>query len=93
MIYAKAIEVYLKYAGYSDALSHCASDDEKSAIGYKDWRELDGLVQDFKLIEKGLTSNEFKDSLAQRLKKSIASQGHVDALKKLAFGSDDAPNI
>lgn len=56
MVTLKHIEIYKTYQGDGDGFVRCATLEEKYIMNYSEWSFIDNIIQDLKLIKKGLAS-------------------------------------
>jgi hypothetical protein len=83
MITLKHIEIYKSFQGDGDGFVRCASNEEKAVMTYKHWSLIDDFVHDLNLVNKGLTSKEYSESLNKRLKENCDNQEIINQLKQL----------
>ena len=92
MITIKQIEIYLKYNGDGDLFNRCSTIVEKSLINYKDWNQINNIIQDIYLVKKGYVSDTFIDKLNNNLVKEYESDVVIDKLMDIALHRDDSKN-
>jgi len=61
MITQAVLKVYTKYSGDGDAFSRVGTKKEREIFKDIDFYTIDDLIQDIKLINNGLASNDFKE--------------------------------
>ena len=71
MITKQKIEIYKKFNGDSDGFARVGSNAEKELMTYDDWALIDSMLQDLELIEKGLSSKDFKNQMDTKLKENF----------------------
>lgn len=84
MITIVKLKEYEEYHGYYDGFylqkvkygTNVTNDDE--------WYLIGGLIQDIRLVNKGLASKEFLDNLRKRLKENCDSDDTINQFKNLA---------
>lgn len=84
MITQDKIKIYKKYSGDIDSWARGGSKKEKLVMKDNDWYIIDVLIQDLTLVNKGLTSVTFSDSLDNRLKENCNSKEAIQALIALS---------
>lgn len=84
MITEDKIKIHVRYDGQIDRWVRSGSKNEKSLMTDDDWYVIDSLVQDLFLVKKGVVSNEFKQTLEDKLKENCDSENTITNLKKLA---------
>ncbi len=83
MITQDKIKIYKRYSGDIDSWMRSGSKKEKLVMNDDDWYIIDGLIQDFSLVEKGLASLTFNNDLNNRLKENCDSEKTIQALKAI----------
>ncbi len=83
MITQDKIKIYKKYSGDIDSWARSGSKKEKLVMNDDDWYVIDGLIQDFSLVKKGLTSLTFGNDLNNKLKEKCDSEETIEALKAI----------
>ncbi len=83
MITQDKIKIYKRYSGDVDSWARSGSKKEKLVMNDDDWYIIDGLIQDFSLVKKGLTSLTFSNDLNNRLKENCDSEETIQALKAI----------
>lgn len=84
MITQDKIKIFKKYNGDIDSWSRSGSKKEKLIMSDNDWYVIDGLIQDFSLVKKGLTALSFSDDLDYKLKENCDSEETIQALKAIS---------
>jgi len=62
------IKIFNKYGGDGDGLARGGSKAEKALFEDNSWALIDDFLQNIELIQKGLTSEEFKIKALEQLK-------------------------
>ena len=83
MISSKKIKIYSKYQGNIDDWARSVSRREYKVLSDEDWFLIEELIQNLEVIEKGLTSEDFKDKVLKKLQKSCDSLETQEKLKNL----------
>jgi len=83
MITQDKIKIYKKYSGDIDVWARSGSKKEKLVMNDNDWYIIDGLIQDFSLVEKGLASLTFNNDLNNRLWENCDSEKTIQELKEI----------
>ncbi len=81
MITKKKIEIYQQFDGNIDGWARTQHSDE---MNDSDWALIDSLVQDIRLIKKGIASNTFITANDEKLKTICDNDETIEALKALA---------
>lgn len=84
MITVNKVNIYIKYRGDIDGWSRNNSKKELSIIKDDDWYLMNSLIQDIKLLNKKLTSQEYSDKLQENLKLNCENDETINRLRKLA---------
>jgi hypothetical protein len=84
MITKDKLEIYVKYDGELDGLKIIGNPVEKEIINDKDWAFLYSLIQDLRLIEKGLVSKEFKSRIQLQINQDVENNA-ITLLNKIAL--------
>lgn len=84
MITKNKLEIYVKYDGELDGLKIIGKPVEKEIINDEDWAFLYSLIQDIRLIEKGLVSKEFKSRIQLQIIQNVEDNA-VTLLNKIAL--------
>ena len=84
MITQDKIKIYKKYNSDIDSWVRNGSKKEKLIMNDDDWYLIDGLIQDFSLVKKGLTSLAFANDLNDKLKERCDSEETIQALKAIS---------
>ena len=82
MITIKKIKIFQKYNGDIDHFARIGSHKDKQEITDKDWYLLNSLLQDIEIVEKGLSSDDFKKRLEIQLKENFDNEETLTAFKK-----------
>ena len=82
MITIKEIEIFQKFNGDIDHFARVGSSKDKREITDKDWYLLNSLLQDIEIVEKGLSSDDFKKKLEIQLKENFDNEETLTAFKK-----------
>lgn len=82
MITEIQIKLFNKY-GDIDCWARNSSTKEKLIMTDNDWYQIDSFLQDLILVEKGLTSIEFNNSLNNKLRENCDSDFTIDKLKEI----------
>ena len=83
MISSKKIKIYSKYQGNIDDWARSVSRREYKVLSDEDWFLIEELIQNLEVIEKGLTSEDFKDKVLKKLQKNCDSLETQEKLKNL----------
>lgn len=83
MITTEKIAIFKKFAGDIDGWARTAAAEEKAAISDADWYEIDGLIQDYALVKKGLASARYAEKLELRMQNAAPSPEDAAELKAL----------
>lgn len=83
MITTEKIAIFKKYAGDIDGWARMAPAEEKAAISDADWYEINGLIQDYALVKKGLASVRYVDKLDLRIQNAAHGLEEAAELKTL----------
>ena len=67
MITIEKLKVYKNYDGDIDSWARSARKHEKAAIDNREWYLIDRLIQDLKLIDKGLAADSYANEVNIRL--------------------------
>ncbi len=84
MITKDKVRLFDKYDGDIDSWARSGSKKEKAIMSDGDWHVIEGFVHDLFLVQKGLTSPEFKNSLNGTLRENCAGEETILYLQKLA---------
>lgn len=84
MITQEKIKIYNSFQGDVDGWARMGSKKEKAIMSDGDWSLIDGLVQDIQLVEKGLASKEFSNTLHRRLVENCDNPETINQLRKVA---------
>jgi len=82
MITIKEIEIFQMFNGDIDHFTRVGSRKDKREITDKDWYLLNSLLQDIEIVEKGLSSDDFKKRLEIQLKENFDNEETLTAFKK-----------
>lgn len=66
MITIEKLDIYNKYKGDGDAFVRSATKNEKKIINGSDFLLIDNVIQDLKIIEKGLASKSFIEEFKEK---------------------------
>ena len=77
------LKIYKKYCGDIDNWAINGSKKEKISMEDDDWYLIDGFIQDFFLVKKGLTSFAFDENLNNKLKEKCDKEETIQTLKTL----------
>ena len=83
MITIEKLNIYKKYSGQIDFFERLSSSNEKLIIKDDDWHLIDGFIQDFEMIDKGLTSKEYEINIKKKLLDSIDDSENFNLIKNL----------
>jgi hypothetical protein len=84
MITVKKIELYRKYKGNADMFQMAALPWQRNKIPQEDWTMISQLVQDLKLVNRGLASDSYKEDVLNKIKSSCEDEETAEELKKMA---------
>jgi hypothetical protein len=84
MITKDKVKVYNSFHGDIDGWARMGSKKEKVIMSDNDWSLIDNLLQDIRLVAKGLTSKEFSDTLQRKLIENCDNPETISQLKKMA---------
>lgn len=85
MITQQKLDIFKKYAGDMDALGRAGNPADKDAISAHDWFVIGNLLQDIRLVNKGLASAAYADRAEEELKTACADAAVVEALKGMVL--------
>ena len=91
MITAKKISIYKKYDGDIDGWARSGSKSEQMEIEDADCYIIENLLQDLRLVSKGLASNEYSEALHERIQSNCSDAEAIEKLKSL-IGQGEASN-
>lgn len=60
MITLKQLEIFAKYHGDADMWDRIGLSSEREILKYQDWRLIEDLLQDFKIIKNATASTEYE---------------------------------
>lgn len=83
MINLRKIEIFKKFSGDIDYFARVGTPQDKIDISDKDWSLIDSLIQDLELVDKGIASDSFVNSLDLRLKENLENENILQELKNL----------
>lgn len=83
MITQRKLKIFQEYSGDLDALRHANSAD-KDAITSHDWFVIGNLIQDIKLVNRGLAASSYAAKAEEELKNACDDETTVSALRKMA---------
>jgi hypothetical protein len=84
MITKDKIRIFNKYDGNIDSWARSGSKKEKLIISDDDWYIISTHIQDLFLVKKGLTSEDFNNSLKNKLKETCDSEDTIKQLETIA---------
>ena len=84
MITILKLREYEKYHGYYDGFYHQKVKQGIHETNDEEWFLISKFIQNMRLINKGLTSNEFSENLEKSLKENCDNKDSINLLKKLA---------
>ena len=84
MITILKLNEYEKYHGYYDGFYIQKVKHGTQETSDEEWFMISNLIQDVRLVNKGLTSKEFSENLEEMLKENCDNEGTINLLKKLA---------
>ncbi len=84
MITENKLKLYAKYNGDIDEWARNNSKKELSIMSDDDWFLINGFIQDLTLVENGLASLGFRNSLNDRLKESCDTEKTIDKIINIA---------
>jgi len=84
MVTGGKVKIFERYDGDIDSWARSGSKKEKIFMTDDDWYMIDTLIQDLFLVEKGLASIEFNDTLNGKLKENCDGEETINQLKRLA---------
>lgn len=83
MINKTKIKIYCKYDGNIDSWTRSIFKKDKLAISDEDWFLIDSFLQDLSIVNKGLTSLHYNDTLNFKIKENCDTDETMKALKAL----------
>ena len=84
MITKEKLKIYQSYKGDIDGWSRFAKGRQKEIFGDSDWSLIEGLIQDIKLVDRGLAANSYADDLITKLSTNCDYEETVVQLRDLA---------
>ncbi|KAA9034563.1 hypothetical protein FW778_22260 [Ginsengibacter hankyongi] len=90
MINGEKIKIYKNYNGDIDGWAKTSKKNERAIMDDSDWYLVESLIQDIKIVKKGLGSSDYSNDVYERLNKNCDSAETVEKLKALAE-NDEAP--
>lgn len=84
MITISKIEEYCNYHGYYEGFYFQKVKNGLNISSEDDWFLIRSLVQDIKLIKKGLASKDYTDNLEEQLKLNCESQETINLLMSIS---------
>jgi len=75
------INIYKRLNGDVDGWARIGTKEEKSIMNDNDWFLIESFIQDINLVNKGLASDSFKDSINERLNENCDSEETIQAIK------------
>ena len=88
IITLKHLDIYQTFKGDGDMLIRLGSEPEKQLLKYDIWKLIEGFIQDINLISDNLVSQDYRDTVNERLKMNCDNQETIDRLKTLAKSND-----
>ena len=86
MITKEKIKIYKEYKGDSD-MSIRSNHNSESIFSDEEWILIENLINDIRLIKRGLASDLYTTEINKRLKKNCDSEETIQFLSKLAINS------
>jgi len=83
MITKDKLNIYKKYSGDIDAWARVGKRKELSIINDQEWSQIDTLINDLELIEKGHASDSFKHQTNKKLEEFCENEEIQKNLKSL----------
>jgi hypothetical protein len=83
MITLKKLKIFQQYSGNLDALRQTNSAD-KDAITSHDWFVIGNLIQDIKLVNRGLAASSYAAKAEEELKNACDDETTIGELRKMA---------
>lgn len=83
MITKDKIKIYKKFNGDLDYFARVCSPKDKKLMKDEDWFLIDDIIQDIKLIRKGLTSVDYENKINQKIKEKIDCSETLDRIKQI----------
>ena len=84
MITIAKLKEYEEYHGYYDGFYMQKVKNGTNLTNDDEWYFISNLIQDIRLVKKGLASKEFSESLSKRLAENCDSEAIINQLKNLA---------
>ena len=84
MITIKKLEEYEEYHGYYDGFYMQRVRNGTNITNDDEWYLISNLIQDMRLVNKGITSKKFSDNLHNSLKENCNNQETISKLEQLA---------
>ena len=84
MITKEKLEIYSKYGGIIDGLSHVGTEEQKKLFSDDDWSIIDDFVQDIIIVKNKLASTGYAENLQNRLIENCSSKEVIDLLMQIA---------
>lgn len=88
MITSKKISLYKKYDGNIDGWARLGRKGEQIEMEDVDWYLIESLLQDLKLVGKGLASKEYSEALHERMQSNCSDAEAIEKLKSLILEAD-----
>ena len=83
MITAKKLSIYKKYDGDIDSWARSGRKSEQMEMEDADWYLIESLLQDLKLVSKGLASKDYSEALQDRIQSNCSDTEAIEKLKSL----------
>lgn len=71
MITKDKLDIFKKYHGDGDMFIRDANKETKNMIDYNDWSIIDSLIQDIRLVDKKLVSQDFEQRVLADIKLKV----------------------
>ena len=84
MITTKKLSFYRKYEGDGDWFLRSAWPWQRNKISPGEWKMMEELIQDIKLMDRGLASDSYKESLLEKIKANCEDEKTIAELRRLA---------
>lgn len=84
MITQEKLKIFSRYNGDVDMWAKTGGVKVKDVMQSSDWYLIDELIQDLRLIKKGLVSDKFAKKLNERLEENCDNEQTKGQLEKLA---------
>jgi hypothetical protein len=83
MLNSKMLKIYTKYNGDIDLFSRIGSNVEKMCVSTENWFLVDRLIQDLRVLKKGLGSIVLEESVNEELIQVCENDDVINELKIL----------